>query len=199
MQRPQLDSLGDQELVSAFQRDPEARAGREAADVLLRRWRGRIIQWCYRMVRDQELATDLAQECLTRIYRALPRFEPRAAVSSWFFQIVRNRCLSALRSRSLARDPDVDMDELQDPLVGPEDSAAARHQLDRVIRVMEEVLDPMEQSALWLRAHEGMPVDEITRLLGIRSASGARGVLQTARQKLRAALGSEAPEVRGET
>jgi DNA-directed RNA polymerase specialized sigma24 family protein len=33
-----------------------------------------------------------------------------------------------------------------------------------------------------------MPVDEITALLGVSGASGARGLLQRARRKLRAAM-----------
>jgi DNA-directed RNA polymerase specialized sigma24 family protein len=49
-------------------------------------------------------------------------------------------------------------------------------------------LDPLEREAIWLRCYEGMPVEEITGLLGIDTASGARGILQRARRKLRAAL-----------
>ena len=39
-----------------------------------------------------------------------------------------------------------------------------------------------------LDSFERMPVDEITKMLKIESASGARGVLQTARRKLKAAM-----------
>jgi DNA-directed RNA polymerase specialized sigma24 family protein len=44
---------------------------------------------------------------------------------------------------------------------------------------------------LWLRCFEKVPVDEITRMLGITEASGARGVLQRARRRLRAALAED--------
>jgi hypothetical protein len=39
-----------------------------------------------------------------------------------------------------------------------------------------------------LRWQERMPIEEITRQLGLVGATGARGVLQTARRKLRAEL-----------
>jgi RNA polymerase sigma-70 factor (ECF subfamily) len=182
------ESLSDEQLVRAVQVDPASEAGRRAASTLLTRWRERIYAWCWRMVRDRELALDLTQECLVRAYRGLPAFESRAAVSSWLFAIARNRCRSAMRARPLRRDPDVDLEELDGMLTGPEETAEHRVRLERVLGAMDEELDPLERRALWLRAHEGMPVDEITRLLGLRGASGARSLLQSARRKLRASL-----------
>ena len=49
-------------------------------------------------------------------------------------------------------------------------------------------LEPNERLALWLRAEEEMSVAELTRVLGLENATGARALLQTARRKLRAAL-----------
>jgi hypothetical protein len=50
---------------------------------------------------------------------------------------------------------------------------------------MRRHLNPVEQRAFYLRCFERMPVDTITRLLAIEGATGARGVLQSARRKLR--------------
>lgn len=174
--------------MRVVQADPASEPGRLAASVLLTRWRERLYLWCWRMVRDRELALDLTQECLVRAYRGLPSFESRAAVSSWLFSIARNRCRSALRARPLKRDPDVDLEGLDDLLSGPEETAEHRMRLERVLAAMEDALAPLERRALWLRAHEGLHVEEITRLLGLKGASGARSLLQSARHKLRAAL-----------
>jgi len=54
--------------------------------------------------------------------------------------------------------------------------------------LLRDHLSPLELQAIWLRCFEGLPVPEITRLLGLTHASGARSVLQSAREKLRAAL-----------
>jgi RNA polymerase sigma-70 factor, ECF subfamily len=183
-----LEALTDDQLVGAVQAEPGSEDGRRAASVLLTRWRERIYLWCFRIVRDRELALDLTQESLVRAYRGLPTFESRSAVSSWLFMIARNRCRSALRARPLKRDPDVDLEGLDDLLIGPEETAEHRLRLERVLAVMEDSLEPLERRALWLRAHEGLAVDEITRLLGLTGASGARSLLQSARKKLRAAL-----------
>ena len=54
--------------------------------------------------------------------------------------------------------------------------------------LLRDHLSPLEQEAIWLRCFEGLPVPEVTRLLGLTHASGARSVLQSAREKLRTAL-----------
>ena len=58
----------------------------------------------------------------------------------------------------------------------------------RIYALIRSALEPEEQKVIWLRCFDRMPVEEITRVLGIESASGARSVLQRARRKLRAAL-----------
>ena len=104
------------------------------------------------------------------------------------FAIVRNRCLTSLRSRILVRDESVDPDALLADGGDPLDRVAVLEERDAVLEAIMAKLEPMERNALWLRAIERLPVDEITRRLGIAGASGARGVLQSARRKLRAHL-----------
>ena len=58
----------------------------------------------------------------------------------------------------------------------------------RLRGLLERHLEVVEARALWLMAVERMPLAEITRTLGLANATGARGVLQTARRKLRAAM-----------
>lgn len=181
----------DERLIAIFQADPQGEAGRRAAGMLLDRWRSRIYLWCLRMVRDRESALDLTQECLLRAYRALPRYDSRGTVGAWFFTIARNRCLSLLRKRPLSRDEEADVELLMDHEPGLEESRLGRERAERVTRAIDDVLGPLERKVVWLRAQEGLPIDEITRLLGIEGASGARGVLQSARRKLRAELGGD--------
>ncbi len=182
------DGQTDEQLVRIVQSDPDGVVGRKAASELLGRYRTRTYAWCFRHVREHELALDLAQDVLVSAWKAMPRFVERARFSSWLFAIARNRCLTALRGRSLRRDEAVDPDELLDDGPDPIEELARRNEEEAVMSAIRDVLDAREQEVLWLRAVERLPVDEITRLMQLRGASGARGVLQTARRKLRAAL-----------
>lgn len=187
----------DLELVQLYQARPESPEGRGAERELLQRWRARIHAWCWRVVGEREEAEDLAQECLLLVHRALPRFEPRAAVSSWMYAIVRNRCLAALRRARPRRAEEEELLVLEDAAPGPGESYERREREDRVLAAMRASLTPLEQTALWLKAYEGMAVKDITRVLGVEEESGARALLQTARRKLRAALERSAPGEEG--
>ena len=182
-----LSTLPDQELVRRALAERHGPGGRYAASVLLERHQERVYIWCLRLVRDHATALELAQETLVNAYRGLESFEGRSGFSSWLFSIARNRCLSALRRPSPFMDEE-GLDEVVDPRPGPEERHEARADEETVLDLVRRHLDPVEQEALWLRCYEGLPVDEITRLLGLDAASGARALLQRARRKLRAAL-----------
>lgn len=180
----------DIELLSAYRRDPESLDGRRAISELFDRYRVALYRWCLRYMKNKEAALDLAQETLLEAFRALPRFEGRAQFSSWLFAIARYRCISAIRAPRVLVDDESDLNEVPSDRPDPEMEALAGMEEERTLALLSHTLDPVEQQAVWLRCYEGMPVPEITRVLGITDRSGARGLLQRARRKLRAALDS---------
>ncbi len=178
----------DEALVERFRCDPTGAGGQAAARALFERYRERVFLWCARRVRNQEEALDLAQDVLVSAYRALPSFEGRSRYSTWIFTIARNRCHRALRPVSLARDEQVDVDTIAGAGNDPLERFERAQDEQRLLELIRAVLDPREQDALWMRCIERLPVDEVTRRLGIAGTSGARSVLQSARKKLRQAL-----------
>ena len=48
------------------------------------------------IVRDPALAEDLAQTTFVKVWQALPKFDGRAALSTWLYTIARNTCLTAV-------------------------------------------------------------------------------------------------------
>lgn len=187
------EGLSDEELARVFQADPRGPSGRAAVEALLGRYHTRVYRWCAWRIRDPERALELAQEAMFAALESLPRFDGRSRFSSWLYAITRNRCVSAVRSehaKHWRRDTEVDPEEL--PVEDdPHARLKAREGEDRLLELMRTELEPLEQDALWLRVIEERTVPEITELLNIGSASGARGVLQNARRKLRAALARE--------
>jgi RNA polymerase sigma-70 factor (ECF subfamily) len=185
---PRWDQEPDDGLVERFQSDPDEAVRRAALEALVDRWSGRVFLWTRRFVRERETALDLAQEALLAMIGALPRYRSSGRFGAWLFTIVHNRCRNAARPRSLRRDPEIDMDELAADVPLPESGLDSRAALQRLLAGLQHALEPREQAALWLRAAEGMSVEDITRALQIDGPSGARAVLQTARRKLRAEL-----------
>ena len=180
--------MEDEELVALAVSQRGRPEGDAAVKELFGRHRESIYLWCRRMVRDHERALDLAQEAQINAWRRLDAFSGRSRFRSWLFVIVRNRCLSALRPVDVLRDPESELDGLVDPSPRADEELVRVEDEQRLRALMRETLEPEEHEALSLRCFERMPVEEITRVLGLDNRTGARGLLQKARRKLRGAL-----------
>lgn len=185
----------DEELARLAARSRESPEGRNAACTVLERYVRTVYRWCYGYVRDDRLAEDLSQDILLRAYSRIEDFEGWGRFSAWLYVISRNHCLDAVRRQARRRFEANEVDTLLDPRPGPHDDLEAREAEEGLLLVIAQHLTAQEQEVLWLRCLEKMPVPEITRVLGITQASGARAVLQNARRKLRAALGERCPKI----
>lgn len=181
-------AISDEELALRARNDPRGDEGRRAASWLLGRYRGRVYGWCLRYMRDHDRAMDLSQDVLMIAFRALEGFESRAPFSVWLYVIARRQCIRALRPRVLRRDESVLLESMVEPGPGPEETFEANRDHEDLMQLMQSTLTPREQDALWMRYVENATVEDITRTLQVPSVSGARGLLQTARRKLRAAV-----------
>lgn len=77
-----------------------AQAGDTAAlDALLRRHYDRIHAICRRLAGNAADADDATQEAVLAIVRGLPRFDGRAAFTTWSYRVATNACLDELRRR----------------------------------------------------------------------------------------------------
>ncbi len=95
---PALDlaNLPDADVVALAQR------GREPAyRELIRRYERPVFSLVFRMVRDRELAEDLAQDTFIKVLQHIDRYRPEFKFSSWLFKIANNVAIDHLRRRQL--------------------------------------------------------------------------------------------------
>ncbi|MBM4117429.1 sigma-70 family RNA polymerase sigma factor [bacterium] len=180
--------LADEELIRRQREAPGSASARAAAAQLYARYQEQVYLWCFRRTRDHESALDLTQDVMLTAYRALDSFRGESRYSTWLFTLTRNRCARALRRPRLTRDPEIDPDGLGSAWPDAATVLEAREREESLLALLNDVLSPVERLAVWYRYVEGLPVEEITRRLNSSLATGARGVLQTARRKLRATL-----------
>jgi RNA polymerase sigma-70 factor (ECF subfamily) len=184
----QKHNRADEDLLREALADPASGPGRRAASELLARYRQQVYQWCFRYAGTHESAMDMAQDAMLRAYQKLETFEGRARFSSWLFAVTRSTCLNAVAKVRFDRDGEFDMEAVADGGSLPDAVVEAVEDRERMLDVIRRVLDSEEQEAVVLRYFEQMSPDEITRIMGLTSKSGARGLLQRARRRLRSAL-----------
>lgn len=194
MRRPELAARADQEIVAL------ARGGEEAAyRELVRRYERPLFSLLYRMVRDRELAEDLAQETFVKALNAIESYRPEYKFSSWIFKIANNAAIDHLRRRELdtlslegsphAETPEaIEATALQigDRQESPLDEVEAR-ELGGEIEAAIAKLRPEYRSCILLRHVEGRAYEEIAEILGLPLGT-VKTYIHRARNELRREL-----------
>ena len=192
--RTDLAARTDQEIVVL------ARAGEEAAyRELIRRYERPLFSLLYRMVRDRELAEDLAQETFIKALNAIESYRPEYKFSSWIFKIANNAAIDHLRRRELdtlslegsphAETPEaVEATALQigDRQESPLDAVEARELGGQIEEAIAQ-LRPEYRSCILLRHVEGRAYEEIAEILGLPLGT-VKTYIHRARNELRQAL-----------
>jgi len=169
-----LRSLADQEVVAL------ARQGRETAyRELVRRYERPVFSLIFRMVRDQAMAEDLAQETFVKVLNALESYRPEYKFSSWIFKIANNVAIDQLRRRELDT---LSLDGAPGARTQDEVEATALEAVDRSETPLAELesrelgalieraigrLRPEYRSCIVLRHVEGRSYEEIAEALDL--------------------------------
>ncbi|MBO7385116.1 MAG: sigma-70 family RNA polymerase sigma factor, partial [Clostridia bacterium] len=76
----------------------------DAFNDLMSRYSRTIFNIGLQMLRDRDDASDMTQETMLKVYRALPRFRGDSSFSTWVYRIMVNTCRDFLRSASRRRE-----------------------------------------------------------------------------------------------
>ena len=177
-----------------------ARTGSEKAyRELLDRYQRPVFSLVYRMVRDRELAEDLAQETFVKVFNHLDRFNPKYKFSSWIFKIASNLAIDHLRKRepvtvSLDGSRNAETaEEMESTRItveskdeNPEEFLEAK-ELGQEIERAIGLLRPDYRTAILLRHVEGRAYEEIAEVMGVPLGT-VKTFIHRARAELRDTL-----------
>ena len=189
-----LRSATDQEVVAIARRKDDA-----ACRELVRRYERPIFSLIYRMVRNRELAEDLAQETFIKALNALESYRPEYKFSSWLFKIANNAAIDHLRKReldtlSLEGSPHADTPQLVEATalqIGEKAETALEavehKELGGEIERAIAKLRPEYRTCILLRHVEGRAYEEIAEILNLPLGT-VKTYIHRARNELRIAL-----------
>ncbi|WP_370674235.1 RNA polymerase sigma factor [Pleomorphomonas sp. PLEO] len=137
---------------------------------------------------DAGEADDAVQEALIRLWRHAGRFDPeKAALSTWLYRIVVNRCIDIRRQRfRWPWSPIDDAEDLPSADIGAERTIAGVETL-RYVSAVIAALPPRQRMALMLATVGERSAEDIAELLGI-SRAAAEQLIARARRSIRVAM-----------
>ena len=189
-----LPNLPDADVVALAQQ------GRDSAfRELIRRYERPVFSLIYRMVRDRELAEDLAQDTFIKVLNHIDRYRPEFKLSSWLFKIANNVAIDHLRRRQLVT---VSIDGSPNAQTADAVEATRFDVADQQESALEEMearelgssieraiagLRPEYRSCIMLRHVEGRSYEEIAATLDLPLGT-VKTYIHRARHELREAL-----------
>ena len=122
------------------------------------------------MMGNQDDAMDALQDAFVKTWRSLGRFDLKRPFGPWFFQILRNQCRDALRSRNVrfrieALDERLEM-RPSDPENRPDRIRERKEARERLWKALEQ-LGEDHREVLVLKEIEGFRYGEIAGILNI--------------------------------
>jgi RNA polymerase sigma-70 factor, ECF subfamily len=176
----------------------ELKAGNMGAfDVLLAKYRKPIVHFMFRMVHNQAVAEELAQEVFLRVYRSRETYRAEARFSTWLYRIATNLGVNHARDTKYERTAStVYLDETDAETGTTPDVADAtpsaeaellRRERMKAIRQHVTALPERQRTAVLMHKYEGMDYKQIGEVLKL-SESATKSLLFRAYQTLREKL-----------
>ncbi len=162
--------------------------------VLLDKHRSAVVHFLYRMVLNQAVAEELAQEVFLRVYRSRSTYEPTARFTTWLFRIATHLALNSLRDRKHEKfeerlDDDssrIPARQVSDTRPTVEQSMVYQARLEEVRRAVTTLPDK-QRAAVLMHKYEEMEYSQIAGVLNC-SESAVKSLLFRAYETLRARL-----------
>jgi RNA polymerase sigma-70 factor, ECF subfamily len=174
---------------------------REGDDVgfnfLIEKYRKPIINFMYRMVHNQAVAEELAQEVFLRVYRSRQTYRAEAKFTTWLYRIATNLGVNHARDTKHERSVQTIYLDQPDPETGTTpDVADARPDVEeelvkeermKAIRRHVMALPERQRTAVLMHKYQGLDYKEIGAVLRL-SESATKSLLFRAYQTLRERL-----------
>ncbi len=197
-ERRKTVARGDFSLLTDAEVMLELRSGNMAAfDVLLAKYRKPIVHFMFRMVHNQAVAEELAQEVFLRVYRSRETYRAEARFSTWLYRIATNLGVNHARDTRHERsastvyldEPDSETGTTPDVADSTPSAEAGILRRERMNAIRQHVmaLPERQKTAVLMHKYEGMDYKQIGEVLKL-SESATKSLLFRAYQTLREKL-----------
>ncbi len=166
----------------------------DAFEALVARHQHSVVGTAAKMLGSGADAEDIAQQVFVRVWKSAARYEPSAKFTTWLMTITRNLVFNELRrlrrTHQVSMDADAE-DSMKHQFVDEDAPVPSEQLLDTELQDAIDAaiagLPENQRLAIVLRRFEGMPYEDIARVLGA-SVPAVKSILFRARAELKTRL-----------
>jgi RNA polymerase sigma factor (sigma-70 family) len=156
----------DEELVSLIN------AGKDSSlfSLLYDRYRGKVLDKCYSLLHNRELAEEVTKDVLSKTYEKLAGFRGNSSFSSWLYSITYNHCIDYLREKKKLHYPSWNsQNELPEVADYIEEDLTDLH-YSRMMKVLD-LMHAEERAMLLMKYQDDIQIKDIAK--SMRLTEGA--------------------------
>lgn len=162
----------------------------QAFTSLVERYQNQVYNLCYRMLGEQEIAEDAAQESFLRAYKNIERFDLQRSFLTWLLSIAAHYCIDTLRRRKCSfisidrpkRDEESRVELVDINAINPEQALEKKEEAHCLQKILGR-LNNIDKAAIVLRYWYGLSDSEIAQILNI-SKPAVKSRLYRARNQI---------------
>jgi RNA polymerase sigma-70 factor (ECF subfamily) len=166
----------------------------ESFGLLLQRNRGAMVHYLSRMVQNQAVAEELAQDVFVRVYRSRHSYAHSARFSTWLYRIATNVALNHIRDRRrYLRDVSLDFsDREQYRRETPDRAPSAEERMVQDVRSQQvrsaiQSLPAKQRAAVILHKYHELDYQQMSKVIGC-SPAAVKALMFRAYETLRVRL-----------
>ena len=156
----------------------------ELMDLLYRRYSKKVYYRCLKVVKDSELAKDLAQDVILKAFANLAQFKGKS-FGMWLNAIAYNYCIDYIRKRKRLYFESYEENQFEDREADNAGVLAKIKYEERLeqLDTLIEALKPKDKLVIRLRYYNGMSIREISNQTGF-GVSATKMRIKRAKEKL---------------
>lgn len=151
-------------------------------EIIYQRYFHKVQSRCYTFLKNKELATEFANDILSKVYEKIPGFKKNAAFSSWLYSVTYHYVIDYLRKKKKLHYPSWNEKNEIPEIIDESDSEVEDLSYDKLLTIFEKI-HPEEKALLLMKYQDGISIKEIARSLAI-SEDAVKMRLKRARSRV---------------
>jgi RNA polymerase sigma-70 factor (ECF subfamily) len=168
----------DEEIIASILQEKK----HELFEVLYERYYPKVLDKCFSLLNNRDLAEEFSMDILSRVYERLDSFKGKASFSSWLYAVTYNYCIDYLRERKSLHYPEWNgsnelpeiLDEVEEDLEGLK--------YDRLMRILD-MIHTEEKALLMMKYYDDLSIRDIAAAMRV-TESAAKMRLKRAKARV---------------